>query len=61
MKRIMFVLLLLSLAFPAFAADQMPGKGVTVQPARATWNTGLFPGSPGACRPERTGLRRKEP
>ena len=42
MKRIMFVLLLLSLAFPAFAADQMPGKGVTVQPARATWNTGYF-------------------
>jgi glycine betaine/proline transport system substrate-binding protein len=27
---------------PAMAGDQMPGKGVTVQPARATWNTGFF-------------------
>ncbi|MEN8198470.1 MAG: glycine betaine/L-proline ABC transporter substrate-binding protein ProX [Thermodesulfobacteriota bacterium] len=26
---------------PAMATDQ-PGKGVTVQPARATWNTGFF-------------------
>ncbi len=24
------------------AADSQPGKGVTVQPARATWNTGFF-------------------
>ena len=24
------------------AAHHMPGKGVTVQPARATWNTGFF-------------------
>jgi len=24
------------------AADAQPGKGVTVQPARATWNTGFF-------------------
>ena len=31
------------IAPPAFAADQMkPGKGVTVRPARATWNTGFF-------------------
>jgi glycine betaine/proline transport system substrate-binding protein len=42
MKRILFVLLMLSLVVPAFAADQMPGKGVKVQPARATWNTGYF-------------------
>ncbi len=26
---------------PAMASDQ-PGKGVTVNPARATWNTGFF-------------------
>lgn len=26
----------------ALAADKMPGKGVTVQPARATWTTGFF-------------------
>jgi len=24
------------------ASNEMPGKGVTVQPARATWNTGFF-------------------
>ena len=24
------------------ASNDMPGKGVTVQPARATWNTGFF-------------------
>jgi len=42
MKRIMFVLLLLSLAFPVFADQQQPGKGIKVQPARATWNTGYF-------------------
>lgn len=27
---------------PAFAANDLPGKGVTVSPARATWNTGFF-------------------
>ena len=42
MKRILFVLLMLSLALPAFAAKELPGKGVTVKPARATWNTGYF-------------------
>ncbi len=42
MKPILLVLLTLSLVIPAFAADQMPGKGVKVQPARATWNTGYF-------------------
>jgi glycine betaine/proline transport system substrate-binding protein len=29
-------------AMPAFADDMKPGMGVTVQPARATWNTGFF-------------------
>ncbi len=41
MKRIMLVLLLLSFTLPALAVEQ-PGKGVKVQPARATWNTGYF-------------------
>lgn len=27
---------------PVMAAQDMPGKGTTVQPARATWNTGFF-------------------
>lgn len=26
----------------AYASQHMPGKGVTVKPARATWNTGFF-------------------
>lgn len=42
MKRILLVLAMLSLAMPAFADSHMPGKGVEVQPARATWNTGYF-------------------
>jgi glycine betaine/proline transport system substrate-binding protein len=45
MKRIMHTLaaatLVLALALPAMAAD-LPGKGVTVNPARATWTTGFF-------------------
>ncbi|MCW8891913.1 MAG: glycine betaine/L-proline ABC transporter substrate-binding protein ProX [Deltaproteobacteria bacterium] len=42
MKRILMILLLLSLTVPAFADSQKPGKGIKVQPARATWNTGYF-------------------
>ncbi len=42
MKRILLTLLMLSLTLPAFAAKELPGKGVTVKPARATWNTGYF-------------------
>ena len=42
MKRILMIMLLLSLAVPALADSQKPGKGVKVQPARATWNTGYF-------------------
>lgn len=42
MKRMLLVLLMLSLSFPAFAATDNPGQGVKVQPARATWNTGYF-------------------
>jgi len=29
-------------ALPALALDMHPGKGKTVRPARATWNTGFF-------------------
>jgi len=29
-------------ALPANAANMKPGEGVTVKPARATWNTGFF-------------------
>ena len=42
MKRILFVLLMLALSMPALADQHEPGKGVKVQPARATWNTGYF-------------------
>ena len=42
MQRFLFVLLLLSLAQPAFADPLKPGAGIKVQPARATWNTGYF-------------------
>ena len=30
------------IASTAFAMDMKPGKGVTLNPARATWNTGFF-------------------
>ncbi len=42
MKRFLLILLLLSLTVPALADQQKPGKGTTVHPARATWNTGFF-------------------
>lgn len=42
MKRILLLLTMLSLALPAFAAHHLPGEGVEVKPARATWNTGYF-------------------
>ncbi len=42
-KRLLVVLVLsLVLAMPAWADDMKPGEGVTVKPARATWNTGFF-------------------
>ena len=40
---ILIVALAVSLAtVGAFAYQKIPGKGVTVQPARCTWNTGFF-------------------
>ncbi len=44
MKRLTVLILatLVATALPAGAYDKMPGKGKTVKPARATWNTGFF-------------------
>ena len=56
MKKILYLMLLVSFCFmvtacseqkaapdkPAVVTNKTPGKGVTVQPARATWNTGYF-------------------
>lgn len=42
MKRILCALIILCFAVTANAAVDKPGKGVKVQPARATWNTGFF-------------------
>ncbi len=42
-KTIIAAIVCLAIASPAiYAADAKPGKGVTVKPARATWNTGFF-------------------
>jgi glycine betaine/proline transport system substrate-binding protein len=49
MKRLFEKLLVLGISIgitvatlPAIASQEMPGKGVKVQAARATWNTGFF-------------------
>jgi glycine betaine/proline transport system substrate-binding protein len=45
LKMILLLCVSLSLvitAMPVMAKHHMPGKGITVQPARATWNTGFF-------------------
>lgn len=43
MKLLTITIMVLALAVPAaLAGSHMPGKGVTLQPARATWNTGFF-------------------
>jgi glycine betaine/proline transport system substrate-binding protein len=40
---VLFISTVLALiAMPVTADQHMPGKGVTVKPARATWNTGFF-------------------
>jgi glycine betaine/proline transport system substrate-binding protein len=38
----MLVLSIVFMASNAMAVNMTPGKGVTVRPARATWNTGFF-------------------
>lgn len=42
MKRLLLTVCIMLMAMPAIAANHLPGKGVKVQPARATWNTGYF-------------------
>jgi glycine betaine/proline transport system substrate-binding protein len=43
MKRLIVSLMLIAfISIPVFAYTQNPGKGVTVRPARASWNTGYF-------------------
>ncbi len=42
LKTAIFALCTVLLASGAFAMDMKPGEGVTVKPARATWNTGFF-------------------
>lgn len=41
-KKIVFAVLIVSLSIPAFAYNELPGKGVTVKPARGPWSTGYF-------------------
>ncbi|MCP3872564.1 MAG: glycine betaine/L-proline ABC transporter substrate-binding protein ProX [Desulfobacteraceae bacterium] len=43
-KRIALVMLVVLMITPSglWAASDQPGKGITVNPARATWNTGFF-------------------
>lgn len=46
MKKLLVVLvMMLTVAFSANAYQKKPGKGVKVQPARATWDTGYFQGA----------------
>jgi glycine betaine/proline transport system substrate-binding protein len=42
MKLVLSAACVLALAATAFASPEKPGEGVTVRPARATWNTGFF-------------------
>ena len=39
---LIFTIAILVLSSQGWAASDKPGKGVTVNPARATWNTGFF-------------------
>ena len=42
MKLTLTALFVVLIASSAMAMDMKPGKGVTLRPARATWNTGFF-------------------
>ena len=42
MKSTLAAICILLLATTAMAMDMKPGKGTTLRPARATWNTGFF-------------------
>lgn len=41
-RKFFIAILLATLCTPAFAYNELPGKGITVKPARANWNTGYF-------------------
>ena len=43
-KKICFFLVAIFMitATPGWASSDKPGKGITLKPARATWNTGYF-------------------
>ncbi|MBW1615655.1 MAG: glycine betaine/L-proline ABC transporter substrate-binding protein ProX [Deltaproteobacteria bacterium] len=43
-KKVLLIVAVFMLIFSvgAFADQNLPGKGITVKPARATWNTGFF-------------------
>lgn len=44
LKRITIIVAMMAMLLPSslLASTQLPGKGVTIKPARATWNTGFF-------------------
>ncbi|QGY39606.1 glycine betaine/L-proline ABC transporter substrate-binding protein ProX [Pseudodesulfovibrio cashew] len=42
LKIVLAALCAVMIASTAFALDMKPGEGVTLRPARATWNTGFF-------------------
>ncbi len=39
---LVFISFMLIFSIGVYADDNLPGKGITVKPARATWNTGFF-------------------
>jgi glycine betaine/proline transport system substrate-binding protein len=41
-QKLITLFIALFLSAPTFAYNKLPGKGITVKPARATWNTGFF-------------------
>lgn len=41
-RKLFIALLLVTLTSPALAYNKMPGKGITVKPARANWSTAYF-------------------
>lgn len=41
-RKIVLAIAVVLLATPALAVNKLPGKGVKIKPARATWNTGFF-------------------
>ncbi len=61
MKPLLLLVFMLSLALPVSADYATPGAGVTVRPARATWNTGYFQEALVRAGLEELGFRVKKP